>query len=112
MIESLAAAMVEAAVEASTIMVAEATAVIKVAATQEMEMETAVVTVAVESRVWDIEGDATKKPEIENEEQPEIAAKTVAAAKAEDAAVAGDAEGAKNGAEIGAQSKVFDPGKF
>ena len=74
-----------------------------------MEMEAAVV--AVESMVWDIEGAATRKPEIEIEEQPEIAAEAVAAAEAEDAAVAGDAEGGgATGAQIGAQGKIFDPG--
>ena len=73
-----------------------------------MEMEAAVV--AVESMVWDIEGAATRKPEIEIEEQPEIVAEAVAAAGADDAAMAGDAEGA-SGTEIGAQRKVFDPGK-
>ena len=66
---------------------------------------------AVEAVVWDTVETAARKPEIEIEEQPEIAAEAVAAAKAEDAAVAGDAEGGgATGAQIGAQGKISDPG--
>ena len=95
---------VEAAAMAETVEAAEA-----------MGMEA-----AVEAVVWDTVETAARRPEIAIEEQPEqseqdleVPEATVqaVAAEGEDAAVIGGAEGA-SGAEIGAQSKIFDPGKL
>ena len=64
--------------------------------------------------------EAARRPEIVIEEQPEKseqdlgvpeATTQAVAAEGEDAAVVGGAEGA-SGAEIGPQSKIFDPGKL
>ena len=82
----------------------EATAMTEtVEATKAMGMEA-----AMEVVVWDTVETPARKPEIKIEEQSEIAAEAVAAAKAEDTAVAGDAErGGTTGAQTGAQGKTY-----
>ena len=76
---------------------------------------------AVGAVVWDTVEIAARRPKIVIEEQPEQssdqdfevpeATAQAVAAEGEDAAVVGGAKGA-SGAEIGAQSKIFDPGKL